>query len=102
MKYNDPIYVKMEKLDVMIRLAQQSNIAQVLSELKELVSFDSVVAEPIAIIVIEWHSYDCEFTDQKGHMETVKLKSPLQICHRGGRRFRAQVSESHRTMRHQG
>ncbi|GMS89649.1 hypothetical protein PENTCL1PPCAC_11824 [Pristionchus entomophagus] len=34
-KYNDPIYVKMEKLDVMIRLAQQSNIAQVLSELKE-------------------------------------------------------------------
>lgn len=34
-KYNDPIYVKMEKLDIMIRLAQQSNIAQVLSELKE-------------------------------------------------------------------
>ncbi|PAV83754.1 hypothetical protein WR25_13322 isoform B [Diploscapter pachys] len=34
-KYNDPIYVKMEKLDIMIRLAQQRNIAQVLSELKE-------------------------------------------------------------------
>ncbi|VDN07577.1 unnamed protein product [Thelazia callipaeda] len=34
-KYNDPIYVKMEKLDIMIRLAQQSNINQVLSELKE-------------------------------------------------------------------
>lgn len=34
-KYNDPIYVKMEKLDIMIRLSQQSNIAQVLSELKE-------------------------------------------------------------------
>uniref|UniRef100_A0A0M3IAE1 Adaptin_N domain-containing protein n=1 Tax=Ascaris lumbricoides TaxID=6252 RepID=A0A0M3IAE1_ASCLU len=34
-KYNDPIYVKMEKLDIMIRLAQQSNISQVLSELKE-------------------------------------------------------------------
>uniref|UniRef100_A0A0N4Z2F6 AP complex subunit beta n=1 Tax=Parastrongyloides trichosuri TaxID=131310 RepID=A0A0N4Z2F6_PARTI len=34
-KYNDPIYVKMEKLDIMIRLAQQNNIAQVLSELKE-------------------------------------------------------------------
>lgn len=34
-KYNDPIYVKMEKLDIMIRLAQQSNITQVLSELKE-------------------------------------------------------------------
>jgi len=34
-KYNDPIYVKMEKLDIMIRLAQQNNITQVLSELKE-------------------------------------------------------------------
>ncbi|VDN53496.1 unnamed protein product [Dracunculus medinensis] len=34
-KYNDPIYVKMEKLDIMIRLAQPSNISQVLSELKE-------------------------------------------------------------------
>ncbi|KAK6636585.1 AP-1 complex subunit beta-1 [Polyplax serrata] len=34
-KYNDPIYVKLEKLDIMIRLASQGNIAQVLSELKE-------------------------------------------------------------------
>ncbi|KRY13366.1 AP-2 complex subunit beta [Trichinella patagoniensis] len=34
-KYNDPIYVKMEKLDIMIRLASHANIAQVLAELKE-------------------------------------------------------------------
>ncbi|KXJ29424.1 AP-1 complex subunit beta-1 [Exaiptasia diaphana] len=34
-KYNDPIYVKLEKLDIMIRLASESNIAQVLAELKE-------------------------------------------------------------------
>ncbi|XP_022095731.1 AP-2 complex subunit beta-like isoform X2 [Acanthaster planci] len=34
-KYNDPIYVKLEKLDIMIRLAAQGNIAQVLAELKE-------------------------------------------------------------------
>lgn len=34
-KYNDPIYVKLEKLDIMIRLANQSNIGQVLGELKE-------------------------------------------------------------------
>uniref|UniRef100_A0AC35UFA4 AP complex subunit beta n=1 Tax=Rhabditophanes sp. KR3021 TaxID=114890 RepID=A0AC35UFA4_9BILA len=34
-KYNDPIYVKMEKLDIMIRLAQSNNITQVLGELKE-------------------------------------------------------------------
>ena len=29
-KYNDPIYVKLEKLDIMIRLASQANIAQVM------------------------------------------------------------------------
>lgn len=34
-KYNDPIYVKLEKLDIMIRLASQANITQVLAELKE-------------------------------------------------------------------
>ncbi|KAI6177340.1 AP complex subunit beta [Aphelenchoides bicaudatus] len=34
-KYNDPIYVKMEKLDIMIRLANNNSISQVLSELKE-------------------------------------------------------------------
>ena len=34
-KYNDPIYVKLEKLDVMIRLAYEGNIQQVLAELKE-------------------------------------------------------------------
>ncbi|XP_067930171.1 AP-1 complex subunit beta-1-like [Watersipora subatra] len=34
-KYNDPIYVKLEKLDIMIRLTNQSNISQTLAELKE-------------------------------------------------------------------
>merc|ERR1712142_1204059 len=34
-KYNDPIYIKLEKLDIMIRLTSQANIAQVLAELKE-------------------------------------------------------------------
>uniref|UniRef100_A0A286Y5R7 AP complex subunit beta n=1 Tax=Cavia porcellus TaxID=10141 RepID=A0A286Y5R7_CAVPO len=34
-KYNDPIYVKLEKLHIMIRLVSQANIAQVLAELKE-------------------------------------------------------------------
>lgn len=35
-KYNDPIYVKLEKLDIMIRLASQANIAQVSLEFKWL------------------------------------------------------------------
>lgn len=34
-KYNDPIYVKLEKLDIMIALANSTNIDQVLLELKE-------------------------------------------------------------------
>ena len=34
-KYNDPIYVKMEKLEVMIMLASDKSIDQVLLEFKE-------------------------------------------------------------------
>ncbi|KAH3761626.1 AP-1 complex subunit beta-1 [Pelomyxa schiedti] len=34
-KYNDPIYVKMEKLDIMIMLASERNIDQILPEFKE-------------------------------------------------------------------
>ena len=34
-KYNDPAYVKMEKLEIMIRLASDRNIDQVLLEFKE-------------------------------------------------------------------
>ena len=34
-KYNDPIYVKMEKLEIIIRLVSERNIEQVLLEFKE-------------------------------------------------------------------
>ncbi|KAJ2992624.1 hypothetical protein HDV02_002958 [Globomyces sp. JEL0801] len=34
-KYNDPPYVKLEKLEVIVKLANQDNIDQVLSELRE-------------------------------------------------------------------
>eukprot|EP00357_Protocruzia_adherens_P001477 CAMPEP_0115019144 /NCGR_PEP_ID=MMETSP0216-20121206/29252_1 /TAXON_ID=223996 /ORGANISM="Protocruzia adherens, Strain Boccale" /LENGTH=911 /DNA_ID=CAMNT_0002390525 /DNA_START=118 /DNA_END=2853 /DNA_ORIENTATION=- len=34
-KYNDPIYVKLEKLEIMIKLADNKNIDQVLHEFKE-------------------------------------------------------------------
>ncbi|KAI5121474.1 hypothetical protein M0805_003930 [Coniferiporia weirii] len=34
-KYNDPLYVKIEKLDIMVRLAGDSNVDALLSELKE-------------------------------------------------------------------
>ena len=34
-KYNDPIYIKFEKLDIMIRMSSRTNIAWVLSKHKE-------------------------------------------------------------------
>ncbi|CAG8569790.1 70_t:CDS:10, partial [Dentiscutata erythropus] len=37
-KYNDPPYVKLEKLEIMIKLANDRNIDQLLSELKEYAS----------------------------------------------------------------
>ncbi|KAJ7147265.1 adaptin N terminal region-domain-containing protein [Mycena filopes] len=37
-KYNDPLYVKIEKLDIMVRLASESNVDALLSELKEYAS----------------------------------------------------------------
>lgn len=37
-KYNDPPYVKVEKLDVMVRLASERNVDTLLGELKECVS----------------------------------------------------------------
>lgn len=36
-KYNDPLYVKVEKLDIMVRLANDKNVDALLSELKECV-----------------------------------------------------------------
>ena len=34
-KYNDPPYVKVEKLDIMVRLANDNNVDTLLGELKE-------------------------------------------------------------------
>ena len=34
-KYNDPPYVKLEKLDIMVRLANEENVDALLSEFKE-------------------------------------------------------------------
>jgi vesicle coat complex subunit len=34
-KYNDPPYVKLEKLEIIVQLCSEDNIDQVLSELKE-------------------------------------------------------------------
>lgn len=44
-KYNDPPYVKVEKLDVMVRLASDKNVDTLLGELKEYVSSPSTLPE---------------------------------------------------------
>lgn len=36
-KYNDPSYIKLEKLEIMIKLANERNVDMLLSELKEYV-----------------------------------------------------------------
>lgn len=41
-KYNDPIYVKLAKLEIMYRLARAENAAEVLAELQEYVCLVSV------------------------------------------------------------
>ena len=37
-KYNDPLYVKVEKLDIMVRLSNENNVDALLSELKEYIN----------------------------------------------------------------
>ena len=36
-KYNDPIYVKLAKLEIMYRLSSEENVKEVLAELEEYV-----------------------------------------------------------------
>ena len=40
-KYNDPIYVKLAKLEIMYRLASEENVKEVLAELEEYVASSS-------------------------------------------------------------
>jgi AP-1 complex subunit beta-1 len=39
-KYNDPPYVKVEKLEIMVRLASEKNVDTLLGELKEYIMDD--------------------------------------------------------------
>lgn len=41
-KYNDPIYVKLAKLEIIYRLANEKNVEQVLAELKEWVTIPTL------------------------------------------------------------
>ena len=60
-KYNDPIYVKLEKLDIMIRLANQSNIAQVFfTSFPLMASFTQIEVSVVLISsLVELHFFSC-------------------------------------------
>lgn len=65
-KYNDPIYVKLEKLDIMIRLTNQANIAQVLAELKELVVQLYLVSYQLCVFELnDWTLLHVALTENK-------------------------------------
>lgn len=34
-KYNDPVYVKLEKIDILVKVADEKNVDPILAELKE-------------------------------------------------------------------
>ena len=57
------LYVKLEKLDIMIRLTNQANIAQVLAELKELVVQLYLVLYQLS--VLELNDWTVALTENK-------------------------------------
>ena len=78
-KYNDPLYVKVEKLDIMVRLANDHNVDALLSELKEY-----VVPPP-----------------PRPRGRPALLTRRRQVCVRSRCRLRAAEHQGHRPSRHQ-
>lgn len=77
-KYNDPIYVKLAKLEIMYRLARDENYNEVLAELQEYVFAYSFL--PLELYV-----------------------NPVnKVCVRGGYRFRPQSGTVNRAPCNQG
>jgi vesicle coat complex subunit len=54
-KYNDPIYVKLAKLEIMYRLARDENAREVLAELQEYVWFHWFLIACCANILLGMH-----------------------------------------------
>lgn len=52
-KYNDPPYVKLEKLEIIVQLACDNNIDQILSELKEYVAFNQDILMKLMYRLLE-------------------------------------------------
>lgn len=77
-KYNDPLYVKVEKLDIMVRLAGENNVDALLSELKECVHPSHISFSPY---------FSCFWWMAR---LTDLVASRWQVCVGGGRRLCAE------------
>lgn len=51
-KYNDPIFVKMEKLEILVSLANATNVDSLLLELKEYATEVSRVVVPVVVVLV--------------------------------------------------
>lgn len=82
-KYNDPLYVKVEKLDIMVRLASESNVDALLSELKECVPYLFLICFGLTILGRYSSEVDVDFVRKsiKAIGQTaVKIDSAAERC----------------------
>ena len=79
-KYNDPIYVKLEKLDIMIALASERNIDQVLLELKEYAT-EVDVDFVRKVSLYSWNAVPCRVMCGQSSMPTACLWNFRQSLH---------------------
>jgi AP-2 complex subunit beta-1 len=87
-KYNDPIYVKMAKLEIMYRLTREDNVQEVLAELKEWVAVRSGSEEVPADEKIWWpqryaNEVDVDFVRKAvrsiGRL-AIKIQTAADLC----------------------
>ena len=83
-KYNDPIYVKLAKLEIMYRLANEENVQEVLAELEEYVALSSLVTEASSYTASRYASeVDIDFVRRAvrsiGRI-TIKVEAAADAC----------------------
>jgi AP-1 complex subunit beta-1 len=79
-KYTDPIYIKLEKLDILIKLVSESNVDQVLTELRDYateidVEFVRRTVRGIGKIAVKLNSAECAAKCISVLLSLVELKT---------------------------
>ena len=85
-KYNDPIYVKLAKLEIMYRLANEDNVKEVLAELEEYVACATCLDRPCLIVTAMYRyasEVDIDFVRKAvrsiGRI-TIKVEAAADAC----------------------